>query len=376
MDSRRWHDWCTCAVPGAPPPLTVEQWRALAGRQGSAHIDELERWISQCYFPTAQFDCVAEQLQRVLHRNSLTLPGAKEIAVITGPNTVGKSTFIKLWARQRYREWTAGTAQGANGQPVCYPAPDVECDLCPVVFINLQDDAQTKALDSAILMFFGLPSETTVHETTRSAMKAVIRHHVKIVVIDDVNLLKTEWRGARKVLDHIKHINTELGESGASLVLVGANLIGGGLLEDPQIKGRSKTFVVSTYDNDGADQDRAREWQRVLRGIENLLLPHLPAGRPGMLYRDLAGEMLHRTQGYLQDLSQLVRDATMAATRDGTLKITRKHLDGVRLSDRAEEERAVRTTRAKRLTDSGRTVKSQARATGTPAATTVITQPF
>lgn len=337
MDSRRWHDWCTSAVPVEPGPLTLKQWNTLDNAARRSHINQLKRWLHQCYFETVQFDDVAEGLNTIIDRNAQTPPGAKEVPVITGPNTIGKSAFIKDWARQRYLEWTAPSAVAKTGRPVWYPTPEIECDFCPVVFINLQDDAQTKALDSQVLGFYGLPSGSTAHDTTRSAMNAVVRHRARVVVIDDVNLLKTEWRGARKVLDHIKFLNTELGESSASLVLVGANLIGGELLNDPQIKGRSRTFAVTQYEIDEPDEQRA--WQRVIRDIEKRLRPHLPAGREGMLYRDLPGELWFRTQGYFQDLKQLICEATLAATVDGTHVIVRDHLDAVTLSDRAEARR-------------------------------------
>ena len=347
MDSRRWHDWCTAAIPEEPPPLTVKQWGTLESAQRRSQIGQLRRWLHQHYFATAQFDAVTTRLNTIVERNAQTPPGAKEIPVITGPNTIGKSAFIKDWARQRYLQWTASPVIGSTNRPVWYPTPDVECDFCPVVFINLQDDAQTKALDSQILDFYGLPSGSTAHDTTRSAMKALARHQAHVVVIDDVNLLKTEWRGARKVLDHIKFLNTELGESSATLVLVGADLIGGELLNDPQIKGRSKTFAVTQYEIDDPDEQRA--WQRVLRDIEKQLLPHLPTGRDGMLYRDLAGELWFRTQGYFQDLKQLICEATLAATQDGTHAVRRQHLDAVTLSDRAEATRHAMIDRAGQL---------------------------
>lgn len=34
-----------------------------------------------------------------------------------------------------------------------YPTPDVECDLCPLLFIDLEDDTQKKALDSQVSAF-------------------------------------------------------------------------------------------------------------------------------------------------------------------------------------------------------------------------------
>ncbi|WP_428339846.1 TniB family NTP-binding protein [Mycobacterium sp.] len=364
MDSRRWHDWCTAPTPEEPPPLTLQEWGALNSAQRRSQIDHLKRWLHQHYFTTAQFDVVTQRLNTIIERNAQTPPGAKEIPVITGPNTIGKSVFIKDWARQRYLHWTASAVDGSTHRPVWYPTPDVECDFCPVVFINLQADAQTKALDSQILGFYGLPSGTTAHDTTRSAMKALARHQARVVVIDDVNLLKTEWRGARKVLDHIKFLNTELGESAATLVLVGANLIGGELLNDPQIKGRSTTFAVTQYEIDEPDEQRV--WQRVIRDVEQRLLPHLPAGRDGMLYRDLAGELWFRTQGYFQDLKQLICEATLAATNDGTHAILRHHLDGVTLSDRAEAARHAMMDRNGALTRPTARALSAAPNTATP----------
>lgn len=377
MDSRRWHDWCTSPAPAEPSPLTVNQWNALDGVTRRSYINQLKRWLHQYYFATAQFDYVAEGLNAIVDRNAQTPPGAKEIPVISGPNTIGKSAFIMDWARQRYLEWTASADVGATGRPVWYPTPDVECDFCPVVFINLQGDSRKKSLDSQILEFFGLPRASNAHDTTRSAMKAVVRHRTRVVVIDDVNLLKTEWRGAREVLDHIKFLNTALGETDASLVLVGANLIGGELLNDPQIKGRSRTFAVTEYKIGGPDQDR--EWQRVIRDIEKRLLPHLPGGKPGLLYRDLVGELWFRTQGYFQDLKKLICEATFAATSDGTHRILRDHLDAVTLSDRAEGRRQAMMDREELLLNGVKKTAASARKTAaalpTAASTTSSSKP-
>ncbi len=352
MDSRQWHDWCTSPEPDEPLRLTPRKWKALTAAQRRSHIRQLKRWLYQTYFPTAQFDDVANRLAAILEQNDLSPPGSKDILVITGPHTIGKSTFIMRYARHRYLECIAGCGVGADGYPVWYPYPGVECDLCPLLFIDLEDDTQKKALDSQVLAFVRLPADATAHETTRSAMKAVARHRVQIVVIDDVHLLKLEWKGARQVLDHIKHVNTRLGKSNASLVLVGANLRDNELLSDPQINGRSVTFDVVPYQIDDIEGQRA--WQRVLRDMENILLPHLPAAREGFLYRDLAGELHSRTQGYFKDLSKLVCEATLAAIEDSTCTISKRHLDAVTLSDRAEGERQVRATRKQRGTSVGK----------------------
>lgn len=93
-----------------------------------------------------------------------------------------------------------------------------------------------------------------------------------------------------------------------------------------------------------------------------------------MLYQDLAGELWFRTQGYFQDVKQLICDATIAATNDGTHMILRDHLDAVTLSDRAEAERHETTTREARkgvkeitASEAGTAAKSPAAKAITPS---------
>ena len=85
MDSHRWHDWCTSAVPVEPSPLTLKRWNALDGGARRSHIEQLKRWLHHYYFETGQFDHVAERLNTIMERNTETPPGAKEIPVIRAP---------------------------------------------------------------------------------------------------------------------------------------------------------------------------------------------------------------------------------------------------------------------------------------------------
>jgi hypothetical protein len=337
MDSLLWHAFCTRVVPAEPAPLTLREYQALSPAERRAHIDQLERWLGQLYVHTAELETLAQRLSRIVHRNSQTLPGAKDIALITGPNLVGKSTFTKMWAKGRYAEWTADASIDIRGMPVWYPDAGTEYDLCPVIWINLQSAAQRSTLDAQILEFFGLPDAPLARGMTSRVVRAVQRHRVWVVVVDDVQLMKTNLTKGREVLDHVKHLNTELGENGASLVLVGANLNDGDLVADPQVAGRLKKMVFPRYEIDTVDE--ARTWQRIVRDIEIRLLPHLPAGKEGMLFTDLAGELWHLTQGFIGELVALIRKATLDATTDGTHMILRHHLEAVSVSERAEVER-------------------------------------
>lgn len=336
MDSQIWHDFCTRPACPEPNPLTLAQWERLSGAARADHTAQLRQWLRQIYLQTGELAGIAQVISDVVDANSESPSGAKDIAVVTGKNAVGKSTLIKGWARQRYNDWTAHAARDARGRPIWNPDVKTEADLCPVVWINLHSSARIKEFDSQILEFFGLPGEGVIRNLSNRVVRAAERHRVRVLVIDDAHLLKTNWKGGRDVLDHVKHINTELGEIGATLVLVGANLEGGDLVEDPQIAGRLKLIAFPQYEIDGLEEQRA--WQRIVRDIEELLLPHLPGGRPGMLFTELAGELWFRTQGYLGDLTKLLCEATLAAINDRTHAIRAEHLETVILSSRAETE--------------------------------------
>jgi hypothetical protein len=334
VNSRLWHSYCVSPAAPEPTPLSLRQWKTLSQANRRSHTIQLRKWLAQFYIETPELRTITKALSKVVDGNRDAPPGAKDIALITGPFLAGKSTLTKRWARDRYIEWTSNSSRDARGRPVWHPDPGAEYDECPVVWINLQAGSQKTDFDSQLLTFFGLPDMTPTRKMTDAAIGAARRHRVRIVVVDDVNLMKTDLKKGREVLDHIKHVNTELGEEDASVVLVGADLAGGDLVSDPQIKGRLKSQIFPRYDAD--NDDGKRSWQRILRGVETRLLPHLPAGKDGMLYTRLAGELWYRTQGYLGDLNDLIMTATLDAVNDGAYRIVRRHLDAVVLSDRAQ----------------------------------------
>jgi hypothetical protein len=92
-----------------------------------------------------------------------------------------------------------------------------------------------------------------------------------------------------------------------------------------------------------------------------------------MLYRDLAGELWFRSQGYFQDLKQLICEATIAATDDGTHVIVRDHVDVVTLSDRAETRRHEMMDRDGLLKGVTKMAASNASTTARPPVATDVT---
>ncbi|WP_233164964.1 ATP-binding protein [Mycobacterium sp. AT1] len=317
--------------------MTQSQWKHFSNQQRDAHVDQLRHWLEHLYVQTSELTAIGNAMTKVVRSNSESPPGSKDVVVLTGPNAVGKSTLMMRWGRDRYLEWTRTADHDGRGRPVVYPSLDCEADMCPVVWINLDASTKIKDFDVEILEFFGLPGEGLMRHLSKRAVRATERHQTRILIVDDAHLLKTNWKGGRDVLDHIKHINTELGEIGITLILIGANLAGSDLVTDPQIAGRLKMQTFPRYElNDIGDM---RAWQGIVRQLENQVLPHLPAGKPGMLFTKLPSDLWFRTQGYLGDLTELIAGATLAATSDNAHEILLKHLDGVELSERAEEGR-------------------------------------
>ncbi|WP_454164277.1 TniB family NTP-binding protein [Gordonia iterans] len=296
-------------------------------------IATLRRWLNGLYVETAETRTVADRLTEIVEENSETGPGAKAIASVAGASTLGKSTAVRRWAMQTYVDWIADAPTGPEELPTWNPQPTIDADLCPVVWLNLQSAAMIKSFNSQILDFFRLPATGSAYQTSTAAVRALARHGTRTVVIDDFHLLRTDWKGGREVLDHVKYMNTELGEFNASMILVGTDLRTNEVMSDAQLVGRLQPMDLTPYGIETLDDQRA--WQRLLDRLESKLLPHLPRAHEGLLTSKLAGLIWKRSQGYVGDATRLLRYAVLAAVTDGTYTITPAHLKQVRLSDRA-----------------------------------------
>lgn len=337
MDARMWHNYCLLRAPEKPPPLTMQMSKRMSDQERAVYIDQLRRWLRHLYLLTPELETINATMTDLVQAHAEEPPGTKDVIVLTGPNVVGKSTLMMRWARDRYLEWTRFAAHDEYGYPIIRLTEDSEADLSPIAWMNLPAGAVKGSFDREFLGCFGISGEGRIDQLTHRAIRAAARHQTRVLIVDDAHLLKTDWKGGRDVLDHVKHINTELGMIRATLILVGANLKGGDIVCDPQIEGRLKLVAFPSYGKDNIDE--MRRWQAAVLQLEKKVLPYLPAGKPGMLFTQLAGELLYRTDGYLGDLTKLVAAATLAAIDDGTNRILLRHLNAVTLSERAENIR-------------------------------------
>ena len=348
MDAELWHSWCTTPMVEEPPALSLYQWKHLASDDREAHTDCLDKWLRQTYLDTAEWRAVSSTITKLVTNNSRERLGTKDIIVLTGPNVIGKSTLMMNWGREQYNLWTHGAAVDRRGRPVIRLNEYCEADLSPIVWIDLRDLSRNSTIDRKLLNFHGVPPAGNNDALSIAVDNAFKRHRTLATIVDDTHLAWLDSKLGRQVLDHIKYLNTQLGQIGATLILVGANLQDTELVHDPQIRGRLKLLTLYPYYVDDAAHQAV--WQRVVKQIEDRVLPVLPAGKTGMLFMQLAGELWYRSNGFPGHLVELVVEATLIATRDGTHRITRKHLDAIQLSEGAEDKLATHV--AKRASSS------------------------
>ncbi len=332
MDAALWHQQATVPTVAAPAPLAVGDF-ANSGPDARRVYADLVRAALRAQPVTSPIHLLAaEGLDVALDSALLEPPGARTILALSAPYATGKSTLIKRWAQGRYRTWARSTSPASK--PRWTPKPGVTADLVPVCYLTLLSESRSKDLYTQILSFVGYPASGVERTLALRAVQALQTHGVRLVILDDAHMLRTTSVTGRATLNAVKHLNTELGEVGGVLMLVGAELTGGDVLSDPQIRGRLSEHTLNPYEVDNST-GRA-QWQRLLKNCEDLLLPYLPEHEPGLFSSRHAGYLWRRTQGYVGDTTRLLIDGTAAALATGA-PLDRALLDNILLSQRAQD---------------------------------------
>jgi hypothetical protein len=336
MDAQLWHDHARIR-PRPPEPLSAAELSRLSQRALDARKPALQSWVSRLQLQPPANSVLTRTMSDVVEQNRRTPPGAKTILGITAPNTAGKSTLVRSWACDVYRSQLPAARLASPELPAWKPTRNIEADYVPVVWMNLQAGAARKEFNAQLLNFLGHSSEGYLRATNERVATTISRQGVRLVVVDDIHLLRTQHRDGQTVLDHLKYINTALGEHHATLVVVGADLEGTDIAADPQIAGRMRLLELPRYPIDTpAEKDT---WRLLLDNAEKQLLPYLPHAKRGFLVTR-AGLIWRRTQGYLGDLGDLLRQAAHQAITSETWDLDPAQLGGVALSARAHRDEA------------------------------------
>ncbi|MCA0181365.1 MAG: TniQ family protein [Actinobacteria bacterium] len=222
---------------------------------------ELTAAMTGLVLPSVLAQRAAQHLTRLVDRNRLRPPGAKAIGTVSASFAVGKSTFVKDWAQAAYRDLLGPAC--ADPRPTWNPEPGVTADWIPHVYITLRAASKIRDVLAALLLTMGYPSEGLVRVTTTRVIHAFRQHGVRLLLIDDSHFLDVSNKDSRDMLDFLKYLNTELGELGGTMILVGADLHESPLYLDPQINSRLERLTLSAYPL--ATEDDRRTWQRFLK---------------------------------------------------------------------------------------------------------------
>jgi len=344
VDARIWHEQATTAPPVMRPPLPHAQLRALSAKERGRYLRRVEQSFERLVLPRAHTEPVQAGMDRVLRKNVRQAPGAKRMIMLDAPFATGKSTMIKSWAQGLHRRWLGD--QLTCERPTWRPEPGVTADLVPVVYATLRSASKVKEVNAQILAFLRYPTEGLTRVTTTKVVSALFTHGVRLLIIDDAHMLKTTSIIGRETLDYLKFLNSELGEAGGSMVLVGADLKNGALHADPQIEGRLQRFALTPYEITTVAGKTA--WQAFLADAERILLPYLPGATPGLFARQHAPYLWLRTQGYVGDTAILLTEGLLTALAADTT-LTREHLAAITLSERAHHAEADITAQANLL---------------------------
>ncbi len=349
MDARLWHEQARTETLAAPTPKTIAQLRAMSTSSRTRYLSHRRRWMRSLHFDTPATRQARQALTDLVEDNLTSMPGAKDVIAVTAPFAVGKSTLVRTWAQEQYRQIIEDRVHHSQ-VPTWNSNVGVVADEVPVVWLDLGAASKIRAFNIQFLQYFGYPIGGAIHDLTARIHRIVDAHRVRLLIVDDTNLLNLRHKDARDVLDHLKHVNTVLGQRGASMVLVGADLEDGAIFQDPQMAGRLRAIRLGPCSIDTPTGVAA--WQETLASIENLVLPYLPAARPGILAGHHAPRLWRLTQGYLGDLARLIAEAAYIAAREDTWTIRIADLERPQLSRRAQhatprlrETRAVKTTK-------------------------------
>lgn len=332
MDAELWHRQATTPPASAPRPATSGQLAAMSPQARKEFAAQVRGALRAQPVESPLHRQTVEALDRALESALLEPAGARTIVSLSAPFAAGKSTTVKEWAQDRYRAWTGAITPTRRSR--WNPADGVTADLVPVCYLTLLSESRSKDLYTQLLAFVGYPASGVERTLALRAVQALQTHGVRLVILDDAHMLRTSSVTGRATLNAVKHLNTELGEVGGVLMLVGAELTGGDVLSDPQIRGRLSEHTLNPYEVD-TPTGRA-QWQRFLKNCEELLLPYLPGHEAGLFSSRHAGYLWRRTQGYVGDTTRLLIDGTAAALATGA-SLDRDLLDTIRVSQRAQD---------------------------------------
>ena len=165
---------------------------------------------------------VSDLMRGRLQNNAVKFaPGTRDGLMISGGGFQGKTETACQAAAEFEDLWRDIRRQLDPG-----PVPGTRDLFVPVAYCRLPVKATPKALCKTILDIYGDPHPATLHDLVRAVRDAVRDHCTTALLIDDITRLRLHRGDDQDTLDLIR----ELMDLGATLVLIGVDIPGSGLL--------------------------------------------------------------------------------------------------------------------------------------------------
>jgi hypothetical protein len=341
-----WQEWRTTRESFIPASrLTVDQYQSLRPRRQALH--DLHRTATHAnlrLLETPMSRQVSGLMRSRMQNNAVKVtPGTRDGLMINGGGYQGK-TETACWAAAEFEDlW-----RGIYSQFVPGPVPGTRDEFAPVAYCRLPVKATPKGLCKVILDFYGDPHPATLHDLTRAVRDTIRDHRTTTLLIDDITRLKMHRNDDQDTLDLVR----ELMDLNVTLILIGVDIPGSGLLRDARAGHRA--YPVGSHQDATATQTDRRfdlvdldpfdystagitAFLEHLAGIEDQLRLLQAVG--GMLTTGEMPEYLfRRTRGSVGLLSRLIEAGCDKAITTGEERLTTELLAGtpIRLGNLAD----------------------------------------
>ncbi len=301
-----------------PPELHLD-WPHLSPVEQAAYDDaRLDYHSDLIVVNTPTIREVVKTVRRLLILNRRQI-SARRGLIITGGAGTGKTTAITQLGR-------AHELSVALRNPMTGPR-------IPAVYVTVPPAATPRMLAVEFARFLGLPlaARSNITDVTNAVCAVLCDVGCDLVLVDEIHNLNLATRAGAEASDQLKYFSERIP---ATFVYSGINVERANLFtgtRGEQIASRFATIATRPFAY-GTTVQR-ENWRALVATLEQALRLH--RHKAGTLARH--GEYLYqRSRGMIGSLSHLIRGAAIDTILDGTEKITKAHLDAIRLDHAAE----------------------------------------
>ena len=337
---QRWISRIALSGGDDPGVTSYDALQRLGGDDRRRRLRALEDWYKAWpYVRTTQVRAVEGHLIQMPEPR----PGADDelldVPVITGPPGTGKTALMKRAAVRAL--CTAAWDRRLEG-PVKGRANELfQPDWRPVIFHSTDGNPHVKTFFSHLCDELSVPA---TRDPQAAFHKAVLRHGVQYVFIDEVQMINFDGQYGMYLHNALKAIQN----MNVRVVLAGHNVRH--LLVDRKTAAQNATQTQSIARWAFHDLERyghesktdITEWRGLLRGLEgHVRLAGHEAGEP-VFSEQFEEHLWVSTLGYVNAVAALVTGICLAATRTPNQRITADIIDRTRLNERVARGRDLR----------------------------------